>query len=135
MPLSTLGDFGFTIGGTWYTYTSEFDDEYLELNLGVSWKFLSLDIAEGKYDNFAGPELGYGFYSLTASHNGFHATVGTFGQDFDGSYYEAGYGNTLNIRDNDWFDYSFAVIHSDSVLLGGQSDTNYLLSLSRVFDF
>ena len=64
------GEFGFSVGGTLYTYTGDFDDTYLELNLGASWKFFSFDAAIGEYDNFAGPTLNYQFYSLTMSHNG-----------------------------------------------------------------
>ena len=85
------GDFGFSIGGTWYTYTGDFDDDYLELNLGAAWKFLSFDVAIGKYDNFDGPTLNYQFYSLTASHNGFYGTVGMFADDFDDLVLDVGH--------------------------------------------
>lgn len=126
-------DFSFSIGGTWYTYTGDFDDEYLELNLGASWKFLSFDAAIGEYGNFDGPTLNYQFYSLTASHNGAYGKIGTFGDAFDGTYYEAGYGNTLTVNDTALFDYAIALIHSDSTLLGGDSDTNLVLTVSKTF--
>lgn len=129
------GDFGFSIGGTWYTYTGDFDDDYLELNLGASWKFLSFDAAIGKYDNFGGPKLNYQFYSMTASYNGFYGTVGMFADDFDGNYYEAGYGNTLTVKDMELFDYALAVIYSDSTLLGGDSDTNLVFTITKNFSF
>jgi uncharacterized protein (TIGR02001 family) len=128
-------DFGFTAGATWYTYTSDFDDQYLELNLGVNWKILSLEITTGKYANFTGPELDYSFYSISALHNGFFASIGAFGQDFDGGYFEAGYGNTFRVQGHDWFEYMIAAIHSDATLLGDRSDTSYVLSLSRAYDF
>jgi len=130
-----VGDFSFSIGGTWYTFTGGFDDEYLELNLGAGWNWLSFDVAIGQYDNFDGPTLDYRFYSLTASHKGFYGKVGAFAQDFDGEYYEAGYGNTLNIKDTELFDYGFAVIYSSAILLGGESDTNLVLTLSKTFSF
>ncbi|MFC1776479.1 TorF family putative porin [Pseudomonadota bacterium] len=129
------GDFGFSVGGTWYTYTGDFDDDYLELNLGASWKFLSFDMAIGEYGNFEGPTQNYQFYSLTASHNGFYGKVGLFADDFDGNYYEAGYGNNLTVKDVDLFDYALAVIYSDSTLLSGESDTNLVLTLSKTFSF
>ena len=128
-----VGEFGFSVGGTWYTYTGDFDDEYLELNLGASWRFLSIDAAIGEYDNFGGPTLNYQFYSLTAGHNGFYGKVGTFEDDFDGAYYEAGYGNTLTVNDTDLFDYAIALIYSDSSLLGGESDTNIVFTVSKTF--
>jgi len=130
-----VGEFNFSVGGTLYTYTGDFDDTYTEINLGAGWKFLSFDAAIGEYDNFAGPTLSYQFYSLTASYNNFYGKVGTFQDDFDGSYYEAGYGNTLSVKETDLFDYAFAVVYSDSTLLGGESDTNLTLTLTKAFSF
>jgi uncharacterized protein (TIGR02001 family) len=127
------GDWGFSVGGTWYTYTGDFDDDYLEANVGISWKFLSFDAAFGKYDS--DPKQDYQFYSVTASHNGFYGKIGTFAGDFDGSYYEAGYGNNLTVKETYLFDYGIAIIYSDSTLLGGDSDTNLNFSIRRDFSF
>ena len=129
------GDFNFSVGGTLYTYTDDFDDTYLEANLGVGWKFLSFDAAIGEYDNFGGPTLNYQFYSLTATFDNFYGKVGTFADDFDGTYYEGGYSNTLSVQDTDLFDYAFAVVYSDATLLGGDSDTNLTLTLTKAFSF
>lgn len=130
-----VGDVGLSIGGTWYTYTDDFDDDYLELNLGASWKFLSFDAAIGKYDNFGGPTLNYQFYSLTASYKGFYGKAGVFADDFDGAYYEAGYGNNITIKDIDIIDYAIAVIYSDATLLGGDAETNLVFTLTKNFSF
>lgn len=130
-----VGDFSFGVGGTWYTYTGDFDDEYLEVNLSAGWKWFTFDAAIGEYDNFGMGTLDYEFYSLTVEHNGFYGKVGTFENDFDGSYYEAGYGGTLAVNEQALFDYALAVIRSDSTLLGGESDTNLVLTLSKTFDF
>lgn len=130
-----VGDFGFGVGATYYTYSADFDDTYLEANLSISWKWLSFDTAFGEYDNFARPVQQYQFYSLTVAHNGFYGKFGFFEDDFDGEYVEAGYGNTLSVSGTDLFDYSFSVVHSNAVLLGGESDTNIVLSLVKTFDF
>jgi uncharacterized protein (TIGR02001 family) len=130
-----LGPMSFGIGGTIYTYTGDFDDTYKEVNLSAGWSFLTFDAAIGSYDNFGGPKLDYEYYSLTAEYNGFYGRVATFENDFDGTYYEGGYGNTLTVQDTDLFDYTFAVIYSDSTLLGGSSDTNFVLTLAKTFDF
>ena len=130
-----VGDFNFGVGGTIYTYTSDFDDTYKEINLSAGWKFLTFDAAIGRYDDFSGPTLDYQFYSLTAEYKGFYGKVGWFADDFDGSYIEGGYGNTLTVKETDLFDYAFAVIYSDSTLLGGDSDTNLVLTLKKTFDF
>lgn len=130
-----VGEFSFGIGGTMYTYTGDFDDTYKEVNLSAGWKWLTFDAAIGTYDNFDGPELDYQFYALTAEYNGFYGKFGWFEDDFDGSYVEGGYGGTLTIQETDYFDYAFAVIYSDSTLLGGKSDTNLVLTLSKTFVF
>jgi len=130
-----VGDFSFGVGGTIYTYTSDFDDGYQEVNLSAGWKWFTFDAAIGNYDNFAGATLDYQFYSFTAEYNGFYGKYGWFTDDFDGSYIEAGYGSTLTVQDKDLFDYAFAVIYSDDVLLGGDSDTNLVLTLTKTFDF
>ena len=130
-----IGEFNFGIGATIYTYTGDFDDTYKEVNLSAGWRFLTFDAAIGTYDNFDGPTQDYQFYSLTAEHNGFYGKVGWFADDFEGTYVEGGYGNTLTIQETNLFDYAFAVIYSDSTLLGGESETNLVLTLSRGFDF
>jgi uncharacterized protein (TIGR02001 family) len=130
-----VGEFNLGIGGTIYTYTGDFDDTYKEINLSAGWKFLTFDAAIGTYDNFGGPTLDYQFYSVTGEYKGFYGKVGWFADDFDGTYLEGGYGNTLTVKETDLFDYAFAVIYSDSTLLGGESDTNLVLTVSKTFDF
>lgn len=130
-----VGEFTFGVGGTLYTYTDDFDDTYKETNFSAAYSFLSLDVAVGTYDNFTGPELDYRFYSLKAEHAGFWGLVGTFDKDFDGSYYELGYGNTLSIEEHPIFDYSLTLIYSDSDLLGGDSEYNMVFTLTKAFDF
>ncbi len=130
-----VGEFNFGVGATIYTYTGDFDDTYKEVNLSAGWRFLTFDAAIGTYANFDGPTLDYQFYSVTGVYKGFYGKVGWFADDFDGTYVEGGYGNTLTIQETNLFDYAFAVIYSDSTLLGGESDTNLVLTLSKTFDF
>jgi len=130
-----VGEFNFGVGGTIYTYTDDFDDTYQEVNLSAGWRFLTFDAAIGSYDNFGGPKLHYQFYTVKAEYNGLYGRVGWFADDFDGTYLEGGYANTLTIQDTDLLDYAFAVIYSDSTLLGGDSDTNFVFTLSKTFDF
>jgi len=130
-----VGDLGFGVGATYYTYSADFDDTFLEANLSISWKWLTLDTAFGEYDNFARPVQQYQFYSLTVAHNGFYGKFGFFEDDFDGEYFEAGYGNSLIVSNTDLFDYTFSIVHSNDVLLGGESNTNIVFSLSKTFNF
>ena len=41
------------------------------------------------------PEADYDFLSVTAEYEGFYATVGTWGDEFDGDYVELGYGTDV----------------------------------------
>ncbi len=130
-----VGRFSAGIGATVYTYTGDFDDTYSEYNFSLGYAFLTFDAAVGAYDNFGGPELDYQFYSLKAEYDGLYGIVGTFEDDFDGTYVEAGYGNTLSIDTHEVLDYNIAVLYSDSTLLGGSPDYNIVLSLSKSFDW
>ena len=85
----SAGDLGWGVGYTGYYYTDDWDDTYEEFNLGVSYGGLSLDLAVGgEYGDqkYSFASIGYGF------EGGAYITFGSFGQDFEGSYGELGYG-------------------------------------------
>jgi len=120
------GDFSYGIGGTYYTYTNDFDEDYVEANLNAGWKWFSVDVAVGEYDSKP-TKADYTFASLTAEHNGLYATYGSFSQDFDGAYVELGYGSTLSVAGEDLFDYSISYIRSYDKLIGDIEDGNTLI--------
>jgi uncharacterized protein (TIGR02001 family) len=125
-----LGDFSYLIGYTGYFYTDDFDDTYHELNLGLGYSFLSLEYSIGRYDNFDGPTLDYGFFAVTAEYEGLYGTWGMFHDDFDGDYFEVGYGTEVA-----GFDVSLAVIYSDSDLApGDSSETSMMFTIGKTFD-
>jgi len=129
----STGDFNYGIGGTFYTYTDDVDEDYLELNLSGGWKWLTLDVAIGEYDTE--PKQDYTFVSLTAEYEGLYLTYGDFGDDFDGSYLEAGYGDTLTAAGEDLFDWSISVVRSEDKLLGKtDDDTTLIFGLVKNFD-
>lgn len=126
------GEFGYSIGATYYDYTDNFDDTYKELNLGASWKWLSLDVAIGEYDNFDGPTLNYEYYELTAERNGFFATGGSFQNDFDGEYIKLGYGTDIV-----GIDVTGYYVYSNKDLLGPDngSDQSLVVQVKKSFSF
>ena len=92
-----VGEVSLSVGGTAYLYTGQFDDTYLEANLGAGYGPLSVEFSIGQYDSpleggAVGDKQDYWFLGVTAEHEGFYGTVGTFGYDFDGAYGEVGYG-------------------------------------------
>ena len=139
---ASLGDFDLLAGYTYYDYTDNFDDTYKEFNLGADWKFLSFSSAIGEYDNFDGEDQDYQYYELTAEHNGFFATVGSFHDDFDGEFVQLGYGGAIA-----GVDVSASWIYSNSDLVDGVgadengnggnegSDQWFILQVSKSFSF
>jgi len=125
-----VGDFGYSVGYTGYFYTGDFDDTYQEINLGGSYGFVTLDLAVGEYDNFGSPKADYSYYALTFEKNGFYGKYASFSQDFDGEYFEAGYGTT--VAD---IDLGVSVVFNDKDLSGtGSSDETLIFTLGKSFD-
>ena len=123
-----LGDVDLSVGYTGYFYTGDFDDTYQEINLGAGFGLLTLDVAIGKYANFDGPTQDYTFYSLMLEKNGFYGKFGGFAQDFEGEYFEAGYGTTIAE-----VDLALSLIISNEKLVGA-NDEAIVFTLSKSFD-
>jgi len=123
-----LGEVDLTVGFTGYYYTGDFDDTYQELNFGAGLGLLTLDVAIGEYANFDGPTQNYTFYSLMFEKNGFYGKFGGFAQDFEGEYFEAGYGTTVAE-----VDLALSVIISNEKLVG-TADEAIVFTLSKSFD-
>ena len=98
-------EFSVSLGGTGYFYTGEFDDTYLEVNLGIGFRGISLEYSVGQYRT-GDPYPKYNFIGITGEHEGLFATVGSiafaqdlsdalsdvFKRDSGSQYVEAGYG-------------------------------------------
>lgn len=124
-----VDELSLSVGGTGYFYTGQFDDTYLEANLGAGYGPLSAEFSIGQYENFGGDEQDYWFFGITAEHEGFYGTFGTFGNDFDGSYAEAGYGFTAAE-----LDFTISGILNDSDLSGeSNEDDDPTSELTLVF--
>jgi uncharacterized protein (TIGR02001 family) len=111
------GDFSWTVGATGYLYTDNFDDTYKEVNLGIGYGIFALDVAVGKYDT-SPQQQDYTFTSVTlTSPKGAYLTLGTYGQDFSGSYAEVGYSYDFN-----GLDLSFALIGTNDLQVTDPAD-------------
>jgi uncharacterized protein (TIGR02001 family) len=97
--METESGFSASIGATGYYYTGDFDDTYEEINLGAGYGPLSLEYSFGNYDNFGAGSQDYDFFAVTLEQAGFYGKYGTFGKDFDGDYFEVGYGMTVDMVD------------------------------------
>lgn len=126
----TLGEFDLSAGFTSYQYTGDFDTAYNEINLGGSYKFVSLAYSIGTHDVDGASDDDYDFLSITAEYEGFYATYGTWGKDFDGDYVEIGYGAEVS-----GFDLGVALIANSKELdlETGKGDESLVFSLSKTF--
>ncbi len=123
-----IGEVSLGIGFTGYYYTGEFDNDYEEINLTAGFGPISLEYSIGEYD--ADPTEDYTFAAITYEYEGFYGTYGTFGEDFDGSYFEVGYGTTISD-----IDFGVALILNDEDLSNtGEKDESLVFSISKTFD-
>ena len=94
--IETDAGFSASLGFTGYYYTGDFDDTYQEVNLGLGYGMFSLGYSSGQWDGF-GAEEDYDFLEIGFStDSGLYGTYGTFGKDFDGDYFEFGYGTSIS---------------------------------------
>ncbi|MDX2370931.1 MAG: TorF family putative porin [Colwellia sp.] len=122
------GGLGYSVGFTTYQYTGDFDTSYNEVNLGLSYGMFSLSYNVGEWEVEGGADQDYDFLSATVEHEGFYATYGTWGDDFDGDYIELGYGTEVS-----GFDVGVAVVANSKELAGGESDENLVFSIGKSF--
>ena len=123
-----VGAVNLSAGYTGYFYTGDFDDTYQEINLGAGIGILSLDVALGQYENFDGPTNDYTYYALTLEKNGFYGKYAGFSQDFDGEYFEAGYGTS--VAD---FDVGVYLLFSNEDLTG-EANEAIVFTIGKAFD-
>ena len=120
-----------SLGGTGYFYTGQFDNTYLEVNLGVGLGPISIEYSVGQYRD-GPPHSKYNFIGVTVEQEGLFATVGSFAntpdlgdalsdvfkRDTGSQYVEAGYGFTASD-----LDFTISGIWNDSAL-SGEVDEN-----------
>ena len=127
------GGLGLSAGFTSYQYTGDFDSAYNEVNLGLSYSMFSLSYNVGTHeedDDLGIEEADYDFISATVEYEGFYATVGTWGQDFEGDYVELGYGAEVS-----GFDIGVAVIVNSEELdvETGKGEESLVFSIGKSF--
>lgn len=137
------GDFSYSIGYTGYFYTDAFDSEYNELNLGLGWSGLSLDVAVGSWDGLVdstgttipNTDDDYTFVSLGYEYEGLYITLGRWDWDLDPNSYdyaEVGYGFSW-----EGFDLSVALVNSSDLVVSEDNpsfaDNALVFSISRSF--
>ncbi len=124
-------DWSLGLGFTGYYYTDDFDDTYEEVNFSASWSFISIGYSVGEWDGFGAPQ-DYDFLEIGFEYNGFSALFGSFGDEFDGDYFQLGYGTTIADVDVG-VSYIYSSDFADSGLNGGD-DSHIIFTLGYGFD-
>jgi len=134
--IETESGFGASLGFTTYQYTGEFDSEYNEVNLNLSYSIVSLEYSAGEHgkDDGAGvlEESDYSYTALTVAHNGFYGTVASWGKDFEGDYVKIGYDTEIG-----GFDAGIALIFNDEDTSSSETegrDEAIVFSIGKSFD-
>lgn len=120
---------GLSAGVTTYMYTGDFDSRYDEINLGASFGKVSIEYTLGEQADDMALEISeasYTFTGLSIEHEGFSATFGIFGGDFEGEYGEVGYSTEIG-----GFDVGVALVLSGSDL---DDDESVYFSIGKSFD-
>jgi uncharacterized protein (TIGR02001 family) len=137
LEVDVYGGYGFEFdsglalgaGFTTYQYTGDFDSAYNEVNLSAGFGMFSLEYSVGTQDGDIDldiVEADYTFTGVSIEHNGFSGTVGIWGDEFEGEYFELAYGTEIG-----GFDVGVGVIFSGSDL---DDDEAMYFSLSKSFD-
>ncbi len=87
------------IGATSYQYTGDFDSAYNEVNLSADYSNFSLAYSIGKWDgevgNKSATEANYTILTGSFEHRGFTGTIGIYGDDFKGEYFDLKYSTEI----------------------------------------
>ena len=116
--------FSYGVGFTGYYYTGDFDETYEEVNLSAGYGPVAVTYSIGEWDGDGGTD--YDFLQIDIDlTEGFYATYGSFGDEFDGDYFELGYGTTVGV-----IDVGFAIIMPEDELEGTGDAANEALVFS-----
>lgn len=123
-----IEDFSYYVGYTGYLYTQDGATDFHEINFNLGYGPVSFEYTVGTEDADGGAvEQDYTFLALTGEYEGAYLTYGSFGDDYDGDYWEVGYGITY-----EGLDMGIAYIDPDNTIGSEETVTFYI---SKSFDF
>ncbi|MBU2966142.1 TorF family putative porin [Amphritea sp. 2_MG-2023] len=129
----SIEDFSYGVGIIGYYYDESATGEYFEYNLSAGYGPISVGYNIGTYESPGAADVDYTFASITGEYEGAYLTYGVYGDEVDGSYFEAGYGMTY-----EGLDMSVAAIFPDddsSATNNWVSDSDQLtFTISKSFD-
>lgn len=124
--------FSYGIGYIGYFYTEDDATDFHEVVFSGGYGPISAEYVLGTEEANSGPEADYSFFSITGEYEGAYLKYGSFGQDYDGDYAEAGYGTTYQ-----GVDLGLAYVYQldDELSSDGEKDSKLIFTISKTFDF
>jgi len=120
----------FSVGFTSYQYTGDFDSAYNELNLGYTMSDFEASYSIGKWDGVVGNEAAtegnYTILTLAYTAGSFTGTIGIYGDEAEGEYFDLSYGTEIG-----GFDIGVGLLVSGSDL---NDDESLYFSFSKGID-
>lgn len=121
-------EFSYYLGYTGYLYTEDGATDFHEINLNLGYGPISFEYTVGTEDAASGvEESDYTFAAITGEYEGAYLTLGSYGNDYDGEYWEVGYNTTY-----EGLDMGVAYIDPDSEIGSGDTINFYI---SKTFEF
>jgi uncharacterized protein (TIGR02001 family) len=122
--------FSFSLGGTSYQYTGNFDSAYNEVNLSLDFSGLTIAYSIGQWDGLANQKNAkkhdYTVLELSYEIQHFTGTFGLHGNDAEGEYFDLHYNFNMG-----GFDANIGVLFSSKKL---DDDESLYFSLSQSID-
>ncbi|MDQ7051011.1 MAG: TorF family putative porin [Enterobacterales bacterium] len=119
------------LSATSYQYTGTFDSAYNELTLSAGFGLFSLDYSKGTWDGAVTDPLAltqdYTILILGVEYEGFSGQYGTYGDQFNGDYFDLSYSTTISE-----LEVGVGLLISSKEL---DDDESLYFSLSKSFDF
>lgn len=123
-----FSDFSYYVGYAGYFYTEDGATDFHEINFNLGYGPISFEYTVGTEDAEAGvEELDYTFAAITGEYEGAYLTYGSYGNDYDGEYWEIGYNTSY-----EGLDMGVAYVDPDSEIGSEETVTFYI---SKTFEF
>jgi len=138
LEVDLYGSYGFEldnglslgVGATTYQYTGNFDSSYNEINLSAAFASFQLGYSIGKWDgqigNKAATEANYSILTLAFANKGFTGTLGIYGDETKGEYFDLNYAKTIG-----GFDVTVGILVSGRDL---DDDESLYFGFAKTFD-
>lgn len=128
-------EFNYSVALNTYNYTDADNLDTVELDFKLGYGPIEVEYATGTIDDNAG-DIDYNFLGVTLNYKDAYLTLGNYGNDLEGSYFELGYNVSFSALDA-----TFAIINNDDDIeafscrsADCDGETAVTLTVTKTFD-